>query len=54
MAYEFKVEQLGKIKFRKLVQESNKLCKRSKTDKEELYQDLKSQLKELDEDFDFA
>ena len=54
MAYEFKSKQLGKKKFRKLVQESNKLCKRSKADKEDLYQDLKRQLKELDEDFDFA
>ncbi len=54
MAYEFKSKQLGKKKFRKLVKESNKLCKRSKADKEDLYQDLKRQLKELDEDFDYA
>ena len=37
-----------------ILKESNKLCKRTKADKEELYQDLKRQLKELDEDFDFA
>ena len=54
MAYEFKTKQLGKVRFRKLVKESNQLCKRTKAEKEELYQDLKRQLKELDEDFDFA
>jgi hypothetical protein len=53
-ATEFKYKQLGSKKFHKLTDERNQLCKRTKADKEELYQDLKRQFKELDEDFDFA
>ena len=53
-ASEFKYKQLGSKKFHKLTDERNQLCKRTKAEKEELYQDLKRQFKELDEDFDFA
>ena len=53
-ATDFKYKQLGSKKFHKLTDERNQLCKRTKADKEDLYQDLKRQLKELDEDFDFA
>ena len=44
----FKYKQLGSKKFHKLTDERNQLCKRTKADKEELYQDLKRQFKELD------
>ena len=53
-ASSFKYKQLGARKFNELTDESNKVCKRSKADKEDLYKDLKEQLKELDQDFDFV
>jgi len=44
MAVEYKRKQLGKKKFQELIEEANTICKRTKADKEELYQDLKKQL----------
>ena len=50
----FKRKQLGSKKFNQLLKEGNTIVKRTKQDREELYQDLKFQLKELNKDFDYV